>query len=314
MEADIEWPTLAFFALLFIAVGAAVATGLVGTLSQGLASFIDWGTANLGLSPSGTLLFAALLILWASGVLSALIDNIPYVAVTIPIIASLTDRLPGDTTILWWALALGACLGGNGTVIGASANVTVVGLAERAGTYITFGEFARLGARVAGVALADFFSVYRGPYLVRANDYPGGHDCRPGSLLRRPGVTSPVAATSSRRVDCRSVKHGFFLDADPLHLALAVNHYRNHAARTAANGAGHELLKAQPGGNGKFVRDLLHGFQHRCGSARVDDHPGAQSDRLGGDPSACNPGDQARLAAFKAGIAGELRRHFPVIE
>ena len=153
MEGDIEWPTLAFFSLLFIAVGAAVATGLVGTLSQGLASFIDWGAANLGLSANGTLLFAALLILWASGVLSALIDNIPYVAVTIPIIASLTDRLPGDTEILWWALALGACLGGNGTVIGASANVTVVGLAERAGAHITFREFARLGARVTGITL-----------------------------------------------------------------------------------------------------------------------------------------------------------------
>jgi len=153
MEADIEWPTLAFFALLFIAVGAAVATGLVATLSQGLAGFIDWGAANLGLSANGTLLFAALLILWSSGVLSALIDNIPYVAVTIPIIASLTARLPGDTEILWWALALGACLGGNGTVIGASANVTVIGLAERAGTHITFRDFARLGVRVVGITL-----------------------------------------------------------------------------------------------------------------------------------------------------------------
>jgi Na+/H+ antiporter NhaD/arsenite permease-like protein len=153
MEADIEWPTLAFFALLFIAVGAAVATGLVGTLSQGLAGFIDWGAANLGLSAEGTLLFAALLILWASGILSALIDNIPYVAVTIPIIASLVERLQGDTQILWWALALGACLGGNGTIIGASANVTVIGLAERAGAHITFGQFAGFGARVTGITL-----------------------------------------------------------------------------------------------------------------------------------------------------------------
>jgi len=153
MEADIEWPTLAFFALLFIAVGAAVATGLVGTISLGLAGFIDWGAANLGLSVNGTLLFAALLILWGSGVLSALIDNIPYVAVTIPIIGGLVDRLPGDTQILWWALALGACLGGNGTAIGASANVTVIGLAERAGEFISFGQFARFGARVAGATL-----------------------------------------------------------------------------------------------------------------------------------------------------------------
>ncbi|MEO8443568.1 MAG: SLC13 family permease [Gammaproteobacteria bacterium] len=153
MQDEIEWPTLAFFAMLFMAVGAAVATGLIDTLSLGLASFIDWGAAHLGLSPSGTLLFAALLVLWVSGVLSALIDNIPYVAVTIPIIASLTGQLQGDTEILWWALSLGACLGGNGTVIGASANVTVIGLAERDGYKISFGQFARFGVRVTAMTL-----------------------------------------------------------------------------------------------------------------------------------------------------------------
>ncbi|MGE3615797.1 MAG: SLC13 family permease [Gemmatimonadales bacterium] len=153
MDEEIEWPTLSFFAFLFIAVGAAVATGLIDTLSQGLAGFIDWGAANFGLSSTGTLLFAGLLILWVSGVLSALIDNIPYVAVTIPIIANLTGRLHGDTEILWWALSLGACLGGNGTAIGASANVTVIGLAEREGEHISFGQFARLGVRVTAMTL-----------------------------------------------------------------------------------------------------------------------------------------------------------------
>lgn len=153
IEREIEWPTLSFFAFLFIAVGAAVATGLIDTLSHGLASFIDWGAAQWGLSAQGTLLFAALLILWVSGILSALIDNIPYVAVTIPIVANLAARLAGDTQILWWALALGACLGGNGTAIGASANVTVIGLAERAGSHITFGQFARIGSRVTGMTL-----------------------------------------------------------------------------------------------------------------------------------------------------------------
>jgi Na+/H+ antiporter NhaD/arsenite permease-like protein len=153
IEREVEWPTLSFFALLFIAVGAAVHTGLIDTLSQGLAGFIGWGSANLGLGPDGTLLFAAVLILWVSGVLSALIDNIPYVAVTIPIVASLVGRLAGDTEVLWWALSLGACLGGNGSMIGASANVTVVGLAERTGTHITFGEFSRYGSRVATITL-----------------------------------------------------------------------------------------------------------------------------------------------------------------
>lgn len=153
IEREIEWPTLVFFALLFIAVGAAVETGLIDTLSQNLAAFITWGEVNWALSTNGTLLFAALLILWVSGVLSALIDNIPYVAVTIPIIASLVGRLSGDTEVLWWALSLGACLGGNGTLIGASANVTVVGLAEKAKEHITFGQFARFGSRVTLITL-----------------------------------------------------------------------------------------------------------------------------------------------------------------
>ncbi len=154
IEREIEWPTLSFFALLFIAVGAAVETGLIDTLSRNLAGFIDWGAANFGLGPTGTLFFAALLILWVSGVLSALIDNIPYVAVTIPIVASLVGRLSGDTQILWWALSLGACLGGNGTAIGASANVTVIGLADRAGEHITFAQFARFGTPVMLLTLA----------------------------------------------------------------------------------------------------------------------------------------------------------------
>jgi Na+/H+ antiporter NhaD/arsenite permease-like protein len=153
IEREIEWPTLSFFAFLFIAVGAAVATGLIDTMANGLGWVINQGRDSLGLSPQGTLLFAALMILWASGILSALIDNIPYVAVTIPIVARLIDTLPGHPNTLWWALALGACLGGNGTLIGASANVTTVGLAEKGGTRISFGEFTRFGATVAALTL-----------------------------------------------------------------------------------------------------------------------------------------------------------------
>ena len=153
IEKEIEWPTLMFFAFLFIAVGAAVETGLIDTMAHGLGWVIDQGRASLGLSDRGTVLFAALMILWASGILSALIDNIPYVAVTIPIVARLIDTLPGHPNTLWWALALGACLGGNGTAIGASANVTTIGLAEKGGTRISFMEFARFGASVATLTL-----------------------------------------------------------------------------------------------------------------------------------------------------------------
>jgi Na+/H+ antiporter NhaD/arsenite permease-like protein len=153
IEREIEWPTLSFFALLFIAVGAAVQTGLIDTLAAGVAGFVDWGRLHLGLSDRGTLYFASMLVLWASGVFSALIDNIPYVAVTIPLIATLTRHLTGDTEILWWALSLGACLGGNGTLIGASANVTVIGLAEKASIPISFLDFTRFGARVTVMTL-----------------------------------------------------------------------------------------------------------------------------------------------------------------
>ncbi|MCX7360945.1 MAG: SLC13 family permease [Alphaproteobacteria bacterium] len=113
-------------------------------------------STGFGLSPRATLLVAALIILWVSGVLSAVIDNIPYTAVTIPLVASLLGQLNAGSEgqILWWALALGACLGGNGTLIGASANVTVTGLAEKDGKRISFNEFTAFGARVTGLTLA----------------------------------------------------------------------------------------------------------------------------------------------------------------
>lgn len=153
-ERDIEWPTLAFFGFLFIIVGAAVETGLIASIANGLERSIALGEQSLGLSPQATLLLAAVLICWTSGILSGLIDNIPFVAVSIPIVAQLAGTLPGDTQVLWWALSLGACLGGNATPIGASANVTTLGLAEREGHQLTFGQFARFGAPIALGTLA----------------------------------------------------------------------------------------------------------------------------------------------------------------
>ncbi len=153
IEREIEWPTLSFFAFLFIAVGAAVETGLIDTMANGLIAVVELGRTSFGLSPDGTLLFAAIMICWVSGVLSALIDNIPYVAVSIPLVSRLITDLPGDASVLWWALALGACLGGNGTAIGASANVTTIGLAEKRGIRISFREFTAFGARVTAMTL-----------------------------------------------------------------------------------------------------------------------------------------------------------------
>jgi Na+/H+ antiporter NhaD/arsenite permease-like protein len=152
-ENDIEWPTLAFFTFLFIVVGAAVETGLIARVAAGLSTAIQTGSATFGLSEAGTLLLAAVLICWASAAFSAFVDNIPFVAVSLPIVQQLTGELAGDTMVLWWALSLGACLGGNATAVGASANVTVTGLAEREGEAISFRQFARFGVPMAALTL-----------------------------------------------------------------------------------------------------------------------------------------------------------------
>ncbi len=153
LENDIEWPTLCFFVFLFILVGAAVHTGLVGSVAAAMGWSITHVKEALGLSDRGTLVFAALLICWVSAVLSAFIDNIPYVAVSIPIIAHLIPTLHGETQVLWWALSLGACLGGNATAVGASANVTTIGLAERGGVRISFREYSRFAAPAATLTI-----------------------------------------------------------------------------------------------------------------------------------------------------------------
>jgi Na+/H+ antiporter NhaD/arsenite permease-like protein len=108
---------------------------------------------TFGLTDQGTLVFAALLVCWMSAVLSAFIDNIPYVAVSIPVILQLIPTFHGDTSVLWWALSLGACLGGNATVVGASANVTTVGLAEKDGVRISFRQFSRFAAPMATLTI-----------------------------------------------------------------------------------------------------------------------------------------------------------------
>jgi Na+/H+ antiporter NhaD/arsenite permease-like protein len=164
LEREVEWPTLTFFALLFILVGAAVETGLTATLAKSLERGIFAGREAFGLGDAGTLLFSALLVAWVAAVLSAVMDNIPFVAVSIPIIGTLIPQLPGESAVLWWALALGACLGGNATPIGASANVTTLGLAEREGLRITFREFMRTGVPVmVGSLLVG--SVYLAAYV-----------------------------------------------------------------------------------------------------------------------------------------------------
>ncbi len=142
--ADVEWATLLFFAGLFILVGSLVKTGVIEHLAAGLA------TATGDSVPA-----AMMLVLWGSAALSAIVDNIPFVATMAPVV----DQLVGGSgpfagrTGLWWALVLGADLGGNATAIGASANVVVAGIAKKNGHPISFWEFTKYGVVVALVTL-----------------------------------------------------------------------------------------------------------------------------------------------------------------
>ncbi|MGH3502102.1 MAG: ArsB/NhaD family transporter, partial [Nocardioidaceae bacterium] len=144
--AEVEWETLVFFMGLFVMVGALVETGVIGEFADALAE-----------ETGGRLWLAAVILLLASMVLSGIVDNIPYVATMAPVVAALVHQQSGGhDTVLWWALAIGADLGGNATAVGASANVVVVGLAKRNGTPISFWGFTRYGIIVtlASAALA----------------------------------------------------------------------------------------------------------------------------------------------------------------
>jgi Na+/H+ antiporter NhaD/arsenite permease-like protein len=134
LEQEIEWPTLIFFMMLFVVVAGAEQTGLIQVIA-------DW-VADMS---KGSLVIAVVMILWVSAIASAFIDNIPFTATMLPIVAYLNQVIPGaESGILWWSLALGACLGGNGTMIGASANVVTVGIAESLGHRISFMTYMRM--------------------------------------------------------------------------------------------------------------------------------------------------------------------------
>ena len=147
IEKDIEWTTLLFFMFLFILVGAVEETGLLDIIA-------DW---VLHLS-HGSLVASICLILWVSAIMSAFVDNIPFTATMLPIVGYLTQVIPGaDSGVLWWALAFGACFGGNGTMIGASANVVTLGIAESAGHPMKFFGFMKVAFpyMIISVAIAN---------------------------------------------------------------------------------------------------------------------------------------------------------------
>ena len=158
--ADVEWKTIFFFIGLFILVGGLVKVGVIRYLAD-----------QLVVMTRGNLAGSTLTVLWGSAVLSAVVDNIPYVAAMNPLIVDLARSLHPEITDyatlvhhadiipLWWALALGACLGGNGTIIGASANVVIVDIARKAGYRITFWQFFKYGCpvMVGSVALSALY-------------------------------------------------------------------------------------------------------------------------------------------------------------
>jgi Na+/H+ antiporter NhaD/arsenite permease-like protein len=151
---EVEWITIFFFVGLFMVVAGVEHAGLLGHLAHGL----------MGLT-AGDPTVTALTILWSSAILSAIIDNIPFVATMIPMIKNMAPSMGGAEGLmpLWWALSLGACLGGNGTLVGASANLTVAGLAERDGVSFKFLTYTKLAfpLMLGSVVIAHVYLYFR---------------------------------------------------------------------------------------------------------------------------------------------------------
>jgi Na+/H+ antiporter NhaD/arsenite permease-like protein len=142
----VEWTTLLFFAGLFVLVHSLQEMGVINYIGKYVMAAIEYFGSDTGDGQTVRLAAAILIVLWVSAVASAFIDNIPYTATMIPIVLQISDELGGyllDPLI--WALAFGACLGGNGTLIGASANVVTAGMSEEAGYPISFNEFFKAG-------------------------------------------------------------------------------------------------------------------------------------------------------------------------
>ena len=147
----VEWSTILFFTGLFVVVGGMQQTGIITMLGNALVE-VTGGNAML----------LMLLILWGSAMFSYVLDNIPFVATMIPLILAMqADGM--DVTALWWALSLGACLGGNGTLIGASANVVLSGISAKHGHPITFARYLRVGfpMMLMSVAISTVYLLIR---------------------------------------------------------------------------------------------------------------------------------------------------------
>ena len=156
---SVEWTTIIFFAGLFIMIHGLQYMGLIEMIADLISDTVSKA------SEANRLMVAVLLLLWVSAIASAFIDNIPYTATMVPVVIELAsdETLGLELGPLAWALALGACLGGNGTIIGASANVVAAGLAEESGNDISFNRFFRTGfpIMILTLLLATVYSVVR---------------------------------------------------------------------------------------------------------------------------------------------------------
>lgn len=147
---EIEWGTIFFFASLFVLVGGLEKVGVIDMLAEKMLTMTN-----------GNLMLTAMMVLWGAAVASAFLDNIPFVATMIPLIKSIGAMSTMSITPLWWALALGACLGGNGTLVGASANVIVSGMLEKHGENLGFVEYMKVGfpLMLLSVAISSVYLV-----------------------------------------------------------------------------------------------------------------------------------------------------------
>jgi Na+/H+ antiporter NhaD/arsenite permease-like protein len=144
--------TIFFFIGLFVLVGGIESVGA-----------INWAAEKILNLTNGNFQATSILILWGAAFFSAFVDNIPFVATMIPLVEQMNGVFAEGINPIWWSLALGACLGGNGTLVGASANLVVAGMAEKAGYKIKFVEFMKVGlaTMVITVAIAQVYLYFK---------------------------------------------------------------------------------------------------------------------------------------------------------
>jgi Na+/H+ antiporter NhaD/arsenite permease-like protein len=147
MITAVDWTTLVFFMALFIVVGAVQEVGLISLVAQGMSRVVGQN-----------LVLGIFVIVFGVGTLSTAIANIPLAASMLPVVEFLTGSIPGlNSKVLYYALSMGAAMGGNGLLVGAEANLVTAGITEQAGSPISFGEFLKIGLPVTYLTLATGF-------------------------------------------------------------------------------------------------------------------------------------------------------------